>query len=442
MIFGLILSFLGLLLGLTKKSLVPFFYILWITIFPYIIDLIIPFGEIEKLYEMRVYANYYLFFMFFVLLFQKNNIIQFIEINKYVVFIIFLAIIYLIILGFQRGCALNYLTYFRKNYSPLFLFLYLSLCTPKLSYINHFVKFLLTSQLIIGTFQLFNLGQYSFNIGTIVGVNYLTGTMTGNNLYADLLAVIISIFIIEFFSGREQTLIKSRHLVVVGIMYSLFLIFRSGIRTPLLSIIIVLPIILLKFRRKQMLPLFITVISIATLGGFLNVLTSKNEVVYDWKVTNSSERQSSALLGILGGWEYLQYTTLSISYTLINDYFIYSPLLGSGLFYTPNGYGVISSTSNNDTDAVLALIFTEYGIVGAFLFASIFVVLFKSQQKFIGNQFFKIGFVVIVLLLQTLTDSGIFDGPGISFLFLYVFYLKLSYSPNTNNNYESNHLRH
>lgn len=425
MILGLILFVFGFIIGIKKKDIVPFYYILWLTIFPFLIDIIFPFNKIENLYEMRTYSSFYIFIMLvYQISISKNIFKQFVKENTYIIIALGLIFIYFIFLSLFRNVGFNYLIYLRRNISHVLLFMYLTICIPKNKSIFYFLFITFVIQIFIGLFQEMNFFQFSFNIHATGIVKFLTGAMTGNNLYADLLTVICIIFIHECLNLNNEY-IRSKRIFYIGtIVLSIFLIFDSGIRMALLSFIIGIGIIIYNYNKKIFLGVLAFSLLIYIYSGFFYNIIFTGEIVYDWNASSNSQRQSG-ILNIFQGWDYVQYSTLAYSFILISEYFVLNPFFGSGLYFKANGYdGIISYTTANQTDVTFALYITEFGIIGLIFLYLLYFSIFKKYKDKIGKDFNIIKIIFFVILVQTITDSGIFDVAIMSYFYLYYFYLK------------------
>ena len=432
MIAGILFFIIGLLWGLKNKYIVPFYYVIWLTLLPYFVDVVFPFKEIENLFSFRTFASYYIFTMLSIQLLYKIAI-SVPLINKHVFLSLLLIVLYFTCLSLIRDVGINYLSYLRSNLSPVLLFLYLSIITPKPKDLIKFIIITLSIQIFIGLIQEFTvMGDFSFNKEGNGVVSFLTGGFTGNNLYADFLTFTSIIILLEF---RYNNKFFSRKLVPVLFILSFFLIFNSGIRLALGSLII--GVILHLYKDYKINRIFIYIVIFFSLFLFNYGLSPiiETNVVHDWHVTSNSERQSG-LLGVFKGWEYLQYSTIFYSWVLISEFFVNNPFFGSGLYFTTQGYGgVVSYLTSNATDVTLALFITEFGFFGLLLlFYNFRSILYITNKSFFKKKLF---IPIIILILISITDSGFFDVIIMAYFYLYIFIHK----PNKNKYHETNNIR-
>ena len=418
MILGLFIFFIGLILGCRYNFIVPFFYIFWLTLLPYFVDIIFPFEEIENLFEFRTYAAYYIFTMLGIQITVKYSLFsKLLSRNRDTIFYLLILLIYFTILTVVRHMGFQYFGYLRSNLSSIFLLFYLSINTPKPQHISKFILITLTVQIILGLIQEFTgLGNFSFNSEGNGVVSFLTGSFTGNNLYADFLTFATLILLLE-----SRFKFKGLYKILVCLLFicSAYLIFKSGIRLALGSFLIGVILHLYLNSKTSRLVLYFMVLLIVGVFYFGTSFPLETKVINDWHVTSNTERQSG-LLGVFQGWDYLQYSTIFYSWILLSEFFIHNPIFGSGLYFTDYGYGgLVSYLTSNATDVTLALFITEFGVIGILLLYLIFRGIFYVNNK----KCFKNELIVpiIVVLLQSITDSGIFDTIIMSYFYLFLF---------------------
>ena len=140
------------------------------------------------------------------------------------------------------------------------------------------------------------------------------------------------------------------------------------------------------------------------------------------------ERNLIGIIDLANSDDLSQGSTLALSVYLLIDKFN-SPMLGNGKSARPiNYYGHYTDTINETvykTDARLAFMFVEYGVVGLSLFFFLFASMFKSCYLYSEEhcKYFYWG-ASIYFLLFSLTDNGFWDYIIFSTLFIYVFSIK------------------
>ncbi len=423
MILGILFLIIGIIIGIINKFNVPFFYIAWISIIPFFVDLILPFSDIRNYYIFRSYASYYIVLMLAYQFFQNIKTLKlFLRENGTIIICLIFILFYFIFLSISRGIGFSYLNYMSNNLSHLFLLFFILICPPSSKSTLHFIIITFLIQIIIGILQEFNFFQFSFNNTSDAVSKFLTGGMTGNNIYGNFLTVILIILFLELISVNIFNSKLQKSFIFISILAGTFLIFDTGIRMSLLSYLLAFYLIFNKYYKKLSIFLLIGFIII-----FFGIETTSN-VLSQYTKSNYAtnlERQT-AIFSLTNGWEALLSSTFGFSIFLIIYYFIDSPWFGSGLFYKNGGYaGFINSTSGNETDVTAALFLTEFGIIGTCLLFLLYKSIFNKIKEFTGNNFWKFKILMIVILIQTITDFGIFDIILMPYLYLYFNYLNI-----------------
>ena len=108
MILGILFFIIGLLWGLKNKYIVPFYYVIWLTLLPYFVDVVFPFKEIENLFLFRTFAAYYIFTMLSIqLLNKKTTLVTLIIKNGHVLLSLLLLVLYFTYLSLIRDVGIN-----------------------------------------------------------------------------------------------------------------------------------------------------------------------------------------------------------------------------------------------------------------------------------------------------------------------------------------------
>lgn len=105
-----------------------------------------------------------------------------------------------------------------------------------------------------------------------------------------------------------------------------------------------------------------------------------------------------------GGYESL--STFGLSLLLIPE-IAQNPILGAGKYYL-GGYSQIYLGSANVTDATLFFYTAEYGVIGIGLFIALFIFIIVQQKKYNLQNYKILKIIFAVLLIQTVTDLGVF----------------------------------
>ena len=102
----------------------------------------------------------------------------------------------------------------------------------------------------------------------------------------------------------------------------------------------------------------------------------------------------------------LSQTTAGQSLLLL-PYFLHAPILGNKIFYAM-GYPFIFAGGGSETDVKLMLLLADLGIVGFLVYISMYLRTLALARKEAREYFTSLVVVFLVLLLQTVTDSGLF----------------------------------
>jgi hypothetical protein len=141
------------------------------------------------------------------------------------------------------------------------------------------------------------------------------------------------------------------------------------------------------------------------------------------------ERNVIGIVNVSNSDDLSEGSTLEMSaYILFSHY--NSPLVGNGKGYRPEYYyGDPTDTYKNEfiyrTDARLAFMLVDYGIIGLLLFFYLYATLFKGCYLY-GEEKTKYLYVgaFVYFFLYSLTDNGFWDYVIFSVIFVYAFSLK------------------
>lgn len=118
-------------------------------------------------------------------------------------------------------------------------------------------------------------------------------------------------------------------------------------------------------------------------------------------------------------------STSSLSFYLLENFFDINPLFGAGYSYKGElGYGnvgICTLTSFN-SDAKLAYIIVEVGLIGLLLYILVFSAIFKVCFRYCPNkEHIKIWVCIVYYILLNITESGVFERICFPMVFIYVF---------------------
>jgi hypothetical protein len=244
--------------------------------------------------------------------------------------------------------------------------------------------------------------------------NLISGTLTKPNHFANTLAIIF--FVIIFLFQFQKNKIIENNRFVLFLLLSSSAIFLSGVRTSLISFIFGLGLYFVKYKKKLG-------IIIAVIGLFViissNILNNQTDFRDSTKNATTGIERMEGITVLFKGLNYIsenRVTNLWLSFDVLS-YFPDNIIFGGNRYYK-QGYGWIQSKNNNSTDATLALLLTEHGLLGFFLFMFPFLFVLRRLWGQNKNHFYFNLLFFTVLFLQTISDLGLFHQVSSSLYFL------------------------
>ena len=140
---------------------------------------------------------------------------------------------------------------------------------------------------------------------------------------------------------------------------------------------------------------------------------------------NGLHRNLSGIINMINSDEISEENTLYYSAYLLIEKF-QSPLWGNGKAYRNNSYYGHSTDTFNEftyrTDARLAFMLVEYGLIGLGLYLIIYIFIFKECYKYSAeNKVYLYLGAGIYFLLFSLTDNGFWDYIQFPSFLIYVY---------------------
>jgi hypothetical protein len=251
------------------------------------------------------------------------------------------------------------------------------------------------------------------------GVPIISGTFIRFNVLANVLLVLFIIISLEFFSCKK----KSRKIYfryMVFFILSFYMIFLSGARTALiLSIFFLFIIAILYFHLNKRFSFLICILFIAS-SLFVLKLDIAGAISLD--ATSTVERQIYGLATLFTNTGKGD-TVLDVSKVLLQNYFSSNPFWGVGMNQFDYNLEVITLCS----DARIAFILTNYGLLGFFILMLFFITL----VIFLINEFSyrdaqkvkKIYIIFFLLFLLGVTEFGLWGKLEMLMCIVYSYYL-------------------
>lgn len=348
---------------------------------------------------------------------------------------------YLIVLALLRGLpATTYFDYYRGVLigSLIFLLVLIDPTKPNQKKFHRFLIIMALFQIFLGIVQYYGptdfyqflVERQKIQIGDKVSQfadpllmtfgNLSTGTLGRYNHYGNFLALIISYFLASFFISRAP--VKNKTIYWILIVFGFYAITLSGNKISLVSLFVgVLLILWFKNRRYFWIFTLVICVFLYFLLPFLAnisdpdtsvLLSARNpfeRMLSGFNVLEefSSENQQEASKNI--GTIYITFQCLPLIY----DHFLF----GSNLVA---GNDLINIFSKLSTDATLAIVLAEFGIVGTFIVFSTFFYVLHTLKKNCSREEYYINIILfVVLLVQTLTDPGLISRLG-NFIYFFI----------------------
>lgn len=252
----------------------------------------------------------------------------------------------------------------------------------------------------------------------------ITGTFSRFNALGNFFTTILLFISAHYFSNSGLKLVKYLAILIILIVP----IILTGAKMSLvISFIVLLTCGLIYFKKHKLFTITTVIGSILFFTFIKNINTAKLEID-----NVGIERQINGLTKFLNDTNSDESSTAGISIYLLDKYFNKSPFLGCGYSYKGEfAYGTwgMVTLSNFRSDARLAYILVEYGLIGFSLyllfFYSIFSYLYKNTS-IIYRRNLIICFIYYLIL--TITESGFFDRLCFPLIFIYFIYCKQAQS--------------
>lgn len=343
-----------------------------------------------------------------------------------------LTSIMLIVLAVIRGIApLDYFTFYRRvatGYLLLSMFLIAPPADRRNQVFSLFVL-LLSLETGLGLIQYFGPGSISQFLsdrasymvdGELVlmkeedfsGGVLVNGSFSRYNIFGNTLSLMI-IYVSACFVLRQEVnrFHSNRLIIVLIILTGIGGVLLSGNKMSLISMIAGFFVIFSYKNFRQSLIILVVLITLTILY---------RTFLQDIGVTTVSQSESaleSPFERLLGIFALLDnpfeigegtLTTFTLSIVMI-PYIVYNPFFGAGLYYR-GGYPFIYPGSDSETDATLAFLLSEFGIIGFTIFISVILYgIILLKRKGMDHSFSIILPVVITAGIQTVTDPGVFS---------------------------------
>jgi len=353
---------------------------------------------------------------------------------------ILLLFVYLFFSALFKGVGfMNYVLFPKNFFYGYVLFIYLIL---EKSSFYRLVNRLLFSVLIIEVFlgilqyigpdsfsNFFKIIEYNWNggktqlLGKSFYVNKLVlGTLLRPAQFADLISLLAIYFGGKYVYNRDLFFNRKYYLVILII--SVVVIFFTGIRTAVVSVFV--GVLLLNYSKSKINLVFFSFLILVILFFFYQSYNQISSLSATGKIgiNNPIERVS----GLITVFKDVNKLNQDNALTLIRSIWLFpyvhlNPLFGAGLYWQAGYYGQLAAGSDlaSWSDATIMFFLVEFGLVGLFLFVLPYVIILRYAKKNIQKQdFYIILSVFFTLVIQTITDPGLFNINSSMIFFLLV----------------------
>lgn len=400
----------GIMIFLFYPRFVPLYYLLWNTMFAFILDIIIPVSYEEYSLGHSI-SMYYIWLCALISIPMRHKMIC--RCDRLILLFLISFLFYIISLGLSRGTSLSILFWIIDFFCFVPLWILMKQKNIKFRTYSSYIVFAIIIEVLIVAFQ-FATGYYpSFTGGAIAenGATNVVGTLVRFNEFADNVSLLLLSLI--FIRRYDKSSISSIF-YYFSLISCFILVYIAGARTELVAIILAL-VLYLYFGNPQIRKKMI-IVSICGVAILCLAYTTFSDSITIGSEENSA-RQQELLDFALGDVDVSEGSTLSFSAVVLAEYFSDKKniLTGSGkLFASPNGYSGIVTESEFRWDCFDALFVAETGLIGVlFLFIILYLIIKQSTDKIMPT------ILVIYLLTVSLTDYGLFQGnSAIYFLFV------------------------
>ena len=397
-----------------QPYILPVFFILFESNFTPVSDKFLPlyFGFPEKLSTLMVF----LFVLSFLRSGKELKIFSFISVSLFLLFSFLL--IQNILVGFSLNALYANVKSILWSLAPMALLIVDERLRPSRESLFHFISVFVFVQ---SFFCLLNFSGISI-YGDVTGgfdEHLICGTFTRYNHMANYLAVFFFVLTYECF-GRRGIDRKKYFLLssIIGLLIAL-----SGSRMTLLLFGFTAYFFFCLFQSKKV------VVATFLISAYLfSSLIIGNNNFYGEVADEGTglERNMIGVIDLANSDDLSEGSTLSMSAYILMTKFD-SPIMGNGRSYREGHfYGHPSDTYNNEnifkTDARLAFMLIEYGVIGLGLLLLMFANIFKGCFLFSEEKnkalYWGAGFY---FLLFSITDNGFWDYTIFSVVLIYVF---------------------
>lgn len=406
-----VIFFMGLVVYILKPRML---FIYWMFVQPVLVPIVLylfPINVFDIFFSIydQTYRALALLFLFVMI----NEILKGHKLRcKELMFYAAILVFYLFLIQYPNVNFNNITMIFCYIAPCILLSMNKNLC-PEKEIILKAIVFLIILQ---GVFCLLNVTGFTvYSVSRQIGDSkYLQGTFPRYNHMTNVLTTIFAILAFELFGEKKKKNIVRLMAVVVGLIVCF-----SGAKMSVAQYFYVLTVCVLLYARKYfvqtLLSVLIFMLIVPTIFSSLKKIDSDG---FSRIVDGFTEIADSKNKG--------EVSTVALSSYLLTRKFD-NPIFGNAY----EGKNDMAYNYNNCTlsvfksDARIAFIIVDYGLVGLFLYMLFFMKSYNYCVQGISQaNKRKIMFLFLSLILQTITDKGLFDPTIFPYLFIYPYSLK------------------
>ena len=316
-------------------------------------------------------------------------------------------ILYYIILSLLRGAEIiKAVRYIVGHFGFLISLCIISQNPVNLKSLVKLIRIIVFVEILLALVQpYFSFLNYQSTLQDEAMTSMSNGTFIRNNVFIEFLTPLVMILVYYDFIHKKGGLWMDFLLVLL----TLFLTYNSGVRTVFLAILPVVFVVLyrllsLRFKstRGKILATIVICMSSYMIYSVVQSLAEERGITYTKNAEDSSDRQA-VLLSILNDPEFAEnQTTLGFTIIVLST-FPDDPIFGPGNMFKGKGYDFIQRESGDETDATLAILLCEIGLVGILLLAIIYYLIISK----IGHNVQISRLIFFYLLIVTIADPGL-----------------------------------
>lgn len=356
--------------------------------------------------------------LFWGIVYKRSSDTNVLEHTLLFLFYLSFVFLYVVVLDLFRNVnPRGHLDLIKHHFWGILLFILILSKKKKLNiqFLDNVILYIVLIQSIIGLGQYFStafagffrISHYAWrgDLTTVLSGdtwlinNIVIGTLLRMANFGNLMVFLLAYLLMKILSKKEGYL--NRTLFWIAFSLGSFAILLTGIRTSFISLVFAFSLSLFLFKRKYF--WLVAPMGLLLFVFYFDIFVALGEESIRQRV------QAENPLMRLAGFFYLFSSRFNVNRITLKrsvalfDEFLSKPFFGVGTYFRYAYYGISSIT-----DAYLLFHAVEFGLVGLLILLSPYL-FFVYRSKMLSGQLYKF-FVVLLatLLLQTVTDNGLF----------------------------------